>query len=94
MQAKRTAEIEISVRIFNLSYRLEGFQAISELKDFLDEHATDVTGPPRGHSGFPSGMAGLAEGLLAMPTGPLNSELLYGNQVNQDDIEEIMEEEG
>ncbi len=96
MKAKRTAEIEINVRIFNLSYRLEGFQAVSELKDFLDEHATDVTGPPRGHHMDPSNidMAGLAEGLLAMPPLPDVNELLYGNQAPQYEImsDETVEE--
>ncbi len=70
-KARKTAEIELHVRMFNLSYRLEGFQAISELKDFLDDHATEVMSPSATPSLFddPSVGALLADPLFPTRTG-------------------------
>ena len=36
-------EIELTVQIVNLIYRVRGFQAINELKTWLDEHATEIS---------------------------------------------------
>ena len=35
-------EIEIDVNIVNLHYKVRGFKAIQELKEFLDSHANEV----------------------------------------------------
>jgi hypothetical protein len=34
-------DVELEVRILNLVYKLRGFQAIEELKAWLDEHASE-----------------------------------------------------
>ena len=38
-------EIEVYVEILNLRYVVKGFTAIKELKEWLDEHASDTTIP-------------------------------------------------
>ena len=39
MATRKASDIELDLRIFNLHYKVSGFQAIRELKLFLDEHA-------------------------------------------------------
>ena len=47
MEYRRTPDVEISVQVFNIWYTLRGFNAIRELKEFLDEHASDFGFNPR-----------------------------------------------
>lgn len=60
-------DVVMEVHLINLRYELRGFDAIRELKKWLDEHASsiiDVTVPERESSG----------GLLAEPSTPLRPE--------------------
>jgi hypothetical protein len=36
------ADIELQVQILNLTYTLRGFNAIRDLKEWLDQHASDA----------------------------------------------------
>ena len=41
MSTNGKAEIELEISIVNLTYRFRGFDAIRDLKEFCDEHASE-----------------------------------------------------